>query len=115
MLQNKTLLLNHRSNYNRMDSDTFSKEVPFPSGLKTANLETISLGELERGATAESTRLLDACKHYGFFYLDLKNTETGAELLDVVAELFPVSQQVFELPQAEKQQYDLKDKGSFFG
>ena len=98
-----------------MDSDAFSKETPFPSGLKTANLETISLGELERGATAENTRLLNACKHYGFFYLNLKNTETGAELLDVVAKLFPISQQVFELSQAEKQQYDLKDKGSFFG
>lgn len=98
-----------------MDSHTFSKETPFPKGLKTANLETISLGQLEQGVAAESSRLMNACKDYGFFYLNLENSETGMELLDVVAKLFPVSQQVFELPQAEKQQYDLKDKGSFFG
>ena len=98
-----------------MDSRAFSKEIPFPEGLKTANLETISLGQLEKGSEGESARLFKACKHYGFFYLNLENTETGAELLDVVAKLFPVSQQVFELPQDEKQRYDLKDKGSFFG
>lgn len=98
-----------------MDTTSFSKEPSFPSGLKTANLESISLNALENDSSSEGARLFDACRQYGFFYLNLEATATGQELLEVVGKLFPLSKEVFELSQEEKQQYDLKDKGLFFG
>ena len=98
-----------------MDTTSFSKEESFPSGLKTADLETISLNALEKASTSEGARLFDASRQYGFFYLNLEATSTGEELLEVVGKLFPLSKEVFEMPQEEKQQYDLKDKGVFFG
>jgi len=99
-----------------MDHHAFDKEPPFPEGLKLANLEKLSLARLlDQNDKVEASRLFEACKFYGFFYLDLESCEEGKKLLDIVQQLFRLSDEVFALPIEEKNKYDNATKGSFFG
>jgi len=99
-----------------MDRHAFDNEPPFPEGLKLASLEKISLARLlDEKDNEESSSLLEACKFYGFFYLDLDSCEEGKKLLEVVQKLFHLSDEVFALPLEEKNKYDNATKGSFFG
>jgi hypothetical protein len=43
------------------------------------------------------------------------DSESGSALLQDVDKLFQVQEEFFKLPVEEKQRYDLKDKGSYFG
>ncbi|KAE8357856.1 hypothetical protein BDV27DRAFT_78097 [Aspergillus caelatus] len=47
-----------------------------PNGLSIAPLPTIDYARLEAKDVEETQRLLDACKIYGFFYLNFKNIGT---------------------------------------
>ena len=98
-----------------MEVKDFAREEPFPKGLKTANLETLSLKAILALEPGECNRLFHACIDYGFFYLNLEGTELSEELMSIVSRLFALSQSVFDLPAEEKKKYDLKDKGLFFG
>jgi isopenicillin N synthase-like dioxygenase len=98
-----------------MDAKDFEKEEPFPEGLKIAELETLSLAKILDAENAETKRLFEACKAYGFFYLNLQDSDTGIELLDSAASMFRFSEGLFNLPEDEKAKYDLKGRGSFYG
>ena len=60
--------------------------------LPIASLSTISLEKLLAKDADESSKLFDACRNHGFFYLDLsrvgKIVEDWRELLSFMAEYF---------------------------
>lgn len=101
----------------------------FPSTLPTAPLLRISLQKLLDSDATESTRLWEACKDVGFFYLDLRGAVgkvnvgedgvgekvNGDSLLGDADELFGVAEEFFGLPVEEKGLYDFKSRGSYFG
>lgn len=123
----------------------FADLPPFPDKVPTAPLLRLDLQKLIHEDADESRRLWDACTKLGFFYLDIRpkqgytngtshtnghtqaNGDTnhasksqgtdidGNQFLEDADRLFEVSKKVFALPLEEKIQYDLKDKGSYFG
>lgn len=127
------------------DSDTidFPNIPPFPTDVPTAPLLRISLAKLIAGDEEEGERVWKACCELGFFYLDLRMPDRakdgvnglggvggnddgrgegedeenvdGNALLRDAERLFGVGEEVFELDVEEKQKYDFKDQGSYFG
>jgi hypothetical protein len=110
---------------------------PFPNTVPTAPLLRISLAKLLVGDVEEEKRVWEASKGLGFFYLDLATDAGGSEdghsdssegsggdevgkidgveLLEQAEKLFGVGEEVFALPVEEKEKFDFKDKGSYFG
>ena len=123
-----------------IDSPTSLGDIPgippFPDTVHTAPLVRISLRKLLNRDPDEEERLWRACCDLGFFLLDLRRgkkadgtisagrdiaadgsqaTVDGDALLKEADELFDFMKELFELPVEEKNQYDLKDKGIYFG
>lgn len=116
---------------------------PFPDDVPTAPLLRLSLSKLAQGDEEEKERLWRASCDVGFFYLDLRaadgnegsetkrdsahdlpatdNSEPregrvdGPALIKDAERLFQLGGKVYELPTEEKQKYDFKDQGSYFG
>ncbi|KAF3010187.1 hypothetical protein E8E14_009645 [Neopestalotiopsis sp. 37M] len=80
---------------------------PFPDGLPTVALETISLQGLLDGEPEERSRMFEACKGRGFFYLDLRagGSEAGRILLEGAEQIARVGEETFDLPVDEKMKY----------
>ncbi|KAI1865990.1 uncharacterized protein JN550_007968 [Neoarthrinium moseri] len=78
---------------------------PFPDGLATVELQTISLDKLLRGNAVEQTRVFEACKGRGFFYLDLRGSDIGQRILQGAEHIARVGEETFELPVEEKVKY----------
>ena len=114
------------------DDLIFHDLPPFPDDVPTAPLLRLSLQRLLDHDVEEEEKLWDACQNVGFFYLDLRHGGAsrkrdsfhesngdgeinGDGLLQDAADLFKLGKQVFSLPFDEKQSYDFKDKGSYFG
>lgn len=102
----------------------FPSIPPFPSDVPTVPLLRLSLRKLLRSDRDETARLWDACTTLGFFYLDLRdatgdvNTEApvnGGRFLEDADKLFDVADEFYALPVEEKEKYDFKDRGSYFG
>lgn len=85
---------------------------PFPSDVPSVKLETFSLARLEGGDEALEDELFQTCKQRGFFYLDL-NGSTANSMQQDCDDIARLAERVFELPEAEKQRYPMKD--SIFG
>ncbi|KAI7136265.1 Clavaminate synthase-like protein [Hortaea werneckii] len=131
--------LHHLEKNNDDDELAFDDLPPFPENVLTAPLLRLNLNRLLQGNTRETEKLWNACRDIGFFYLDLRDgqarkrdsfqeSETddndeaavptqidGDGLLGDAAQLFSLGEKVFMLPTEEKQQYDFKDRGSYFG
>jgi len=90
---------------------------PFPTDVPTAPLLRLSLKNLlaEGEEGEESNRLFQAVKELGFFYLDLRETDLGEGVLRDVDQFFGVGRELFELEVGEKQRYDFRGAGSYFG
>ncbi|KAI3572459.1 putative oxidoreductase [Fusarium oxysporum f. sp. albedinis] len=106
---------------------------PFPDDVPIAPLLCISLKKLLETDGAEEDRLWQACRDLGFFYIDLHTAQSvdpgsgvcqnshktqvvdGLALLSKAERLFELQKHVFKLPVEEKQRYDFKDIGSYFG
>ncbi|TKA25324.1 hypothetical protein B0A50_06228 [Salinomyces thailandicus] len=103
---------------------------PFPDDTSTAPLLRLNLQRLVSHDPAEEDRLWRACCELGFFYLDLRDRApskrdslhddregdlNGEALLQDAETLFHLGEKVFALPAEEKQNYDFKDQGSYFG
>ncbi|RAK93869.1 oxidoreductase [Aspergillus costaricaensis CBS 115574] len=88
---------------------------PFPSSVPTAPLLRLSLSKLQAHDVTETHNLLQACKDIGFFYLDLRDTEEGTNLLNHADKLFPIGERLFDLPLDEKKKYDLASQNSYYG
>ncbi|KAI7534399.1 Clavaminate synthase-like protein [Hortaea werneckii] len=116
------------------DGSAFDDLPPFPENIPTAPLLRLNLNRLLQGNKQETEKLWNACRDIGFFYLDLRNGQAGKRdsvqeeddeavasqldgdgLLEDAAHLFTLGEKLFMLPTEEKQQYDFKDRGSYFG
>ncbi|PVH96967.1 Clavaminate synthase-like protein [Periconia macrospinosa] len=82
-----------------------SRYPPFPDGLKTTHLETISLAKIQIGDGAEQDRMFEACKTWGFFYLHLLDSDQGRMLYEGSENIARASEHVFALPLEEKAKY----------
>src|SRR5690349_11119634 len=79
---------------------------PFPNDLPTAPLVKISLEKLVQDVDSERDLLFEACRHIGFFYLDLHNTFLGKTLENSSEELGRLAEKTFlSLSQSEKDRY----------
>ncbi|GLA07250.1 hypothetical protein AnigIFM60653_008205 [Aspergillus niger] len=88
---------------------------PFPSDVPTAPLLRLSLSKLQAHDITETHNLLQACKDIGFFYLDLRDSNEGTNLLNNADKLFPIGERLFDLPLDEKKKYDLASQKSYYG
>lgn len=86
---------------------TPSEYPPFPSGLPTVELETISLSKLLARDAAEQARVFEVCKGRGFFYLDLEDGQpaAGETLLRGADAIARTGERTFALPTDEKMGY----------
>lgn len=78
---------------------------PFPSGLPTVQLETISLSKLLARDAEEQTRVFDICKGRGFFYLDLSGSAAGDTIVQGADAIARAGERTFALPLDEKMGY----------
>ncbi|KZT58718.1 Clavaminate synthase-like protein [Calocera cornea HHB12733] len=78
---------------------------PFPSGLVTAPLVSISLAKLEAGDKAESAAFYEACKNLGFFYCDMSGSQLGERIVENAENMHRLQKQFFALPNEEKEKY----------
>lgn len=98
-----------------MISRTDSNDLPrFPSDVPTAPIATISLGKLLDSDDNEAEVALEACRTYGFFYLNLMSTSAGEELLDEAESLHQLSKEVFSQPIEYKEPF-INVPGNIFG
>jgi isopenicillin N synthase-like dioxygenase len=89
---------------------------PFPDDVPIAPLVTISLCKLaESTSPIEHERLFSAAKSLGFFYLDVRGTPEGENLLQQADDMFNLMDEFFSLPIEEKAKYDFATKKSYFG
>ncbi|KAH8884024.1 Clavaminate synthase-like protein [Thozetella sp. PMI_491] len=88
---------------------------PFPPGLPLAPIPQISSQKLLAGDAQEGTRVLEATKTYGFFYLNLQDSPEGQQLLDHAEQLLDLSKRAFAHPVEEKKQFLLQKGVSLFG
>lgn len=88
---------------------------PFPidSDFPTIDLETISLRKIQHGDDTEHNRMFEACKDWGFFYLELPGAAEGDTIAAKVGDVARVAEQVFQLPAEEKSKYSLTGKDLF--
>lgn len=71
------------------------------SAPEEANLPVLSFSSLLNGDESELASLLSACEDHGFFYLDLRDWESGAVLLKL-EETWRIMKPWFNQPLAEK-------------
>lgn len=97
------------------ESSEFTPEQypPFPEGLKTIDLDTISLYKIQNGDPAEQERLFEACKSWGFVYLDLRQSERGEAILHGVDDIARLAEKIMSLPMEEKMKYLYTGKDVF--
>lgn len=101
--------------------DIFPDLPTFPDNVPTAPLLRISLDKLLSHDAVEEERCWKACCELGFFYLDLRtsnsheNTIDGDAILQDADRLFEVMKDFYDLDVQEKVKYDFKDQGSYFG
>ena len=71
-----------------------------------AQLKTIHVGRLFEGDKEESSKLFQAVKDDGVFYLDLQSPQIQG-IMDRVDEIFAFSKDLFSLNEEEKLEYDI--------
>ncbi|CAD6439605.1 cc19d793-7a5e-4e17-baa0-e62bef6a48b1 [Sclerotinia trifoliorum] len=90
-------------------------------GLPTTNLQ----GLFDQDP-AEATKLFDASKQYGFFYLDFGTISKRKTVLSLIDQIYRFEEELFSLPQHYLMKYDVyeikymklngyKPKGRNFG
>lgn len=89
-----------------------SKYPTFPSDVPSIKLETFTLAQLENRDEEQEDKLFQTCKERGFFYLDL-NGSTASSMQRDADDIARLAEQVFKLPEEEKEKYPMKD--SIFG
>jgi isopenicillin N synthase-like dioxygenase len=111
----------HSDHSSSPQRDIFPDLPPFPGNVPTAPLFSISLEKLLNHDSEEEERCWKACCELGFFYLDLRMSNStgqsidGEALLQDSKRLFEVMNEFYDLEVQEKTKYDFKDQGSYFG
>jgi isopenicillin N synthase-like dioxygenase len=89
---------------------------PFPKeDVPTLPPLRLSLKKLLAHDDAEVKRLIDACEDNGLFYLDVRDVESHASILDDVYKLFTIGDEFFALDFEEKKKYDFSATTPYFG
>ena len=83
----------------------FAAVPPFPDDLPVAPMPVIPLSSLSSGKEAIGKTLLDACKEFGFFLLDLRGDTVGEMIQEEIDSLFVLSKKIMELPEDVKRKY----------
>lgn len=66
-------------------------------GPEEANLHVLSFSSLLRGDKSELANLLSACEYHGFFYLDLRDWQSG-RMLQKLEATWRIMKQWFDQP-----------------
>ena len=74
--------------------------------VPTAHILTIDIGRLHNGDKEEASKLLNAAKKDGIFYLDLEN-QLFMGVIDTLDKVFALSKELFDLSEEEKMEYDI--------
>ena len=94
----------------------YTRALPkFPTNLREAPISRISLGKLLSKDPTESARLFEACRTYGFFYMDLTDSPEGEALLKQSDDVLELAKAAFALPMEEKEAVAQVKTGSIFG
>jgi hypothetical protein len=94
----------------------FSKIPEFPSDVKVIDIPTISFENLKKGIEQDSDNLFEASREYGFFLLDLRNSEEGERLLKDAEKMFDLTAATFDLgPEVLEQKYAYNPPKSLLG
>ncbi|KAB8216225.1 hypothetical protein BDV33DRAFT_194589 [Aspergillus novoparasiticus] len=86
----------------------FDQCPPFPSDLHIVPLPKVSLKGLQNGSKQESQLLFQACQEWGFFLLDLRQSDKGNELLGDAEQVFDLTRETFDLDQSVLDNYAYK-------
>lgn len=78
---------------------------PFPDGMQIAHIARISSAKLLSHDIDESVKVLEACKQHGFFYLDMRDSTLGQELLNNADSLLGSAIKFFDSDINEKRRY----------
>jgi isopenicillin N synthase-like dioxygenase len=88
---------------------------PFLEGVPHAPIATISSAKLLSKDPSTAAAAVEACQTYGFFYLDLTDSEEGRLLVSEAEQLRDLAERAFDLPQEEKLSHLLQPGGLMFG
>lgn len=99
-----------------MPTKKFAQLVPsFPDNVPVANVPTISLSKLEQDNPEESAKLFQASREYGFFSLDLSNSELGTALLGDVDTMLDLTVETLDLDKEVLKQWPFLPPKSLTG
>lgn len=90
-----------------MPSITEQSIPPFPDDVVTADIYSVDYDQLRAGNEEEATKVFDASRGYGFFYLS--NTHIDYNFM------FDLAEETFDLPLDTKMKYEMGNTGSYFG
>lgn len=94
----------------------FSIIPEFPSNVSVADIPTVSFESLKKGIEQDSENLFEASREYGFFLLDLRNSEEGERLLKDAEKMFDLIAATFDLgPEVLEQKYPSNPPKSLLG
>jgi hypothetical protein len=98
-------------------STYFSRYPVFPSDstVPVADIPTLSLNKLQAGSDVESSRLYQACRKEGFFFLDLNESQRGEALLQNGGKMFDLIERTLTLDQQTLEQYACDAPRSLIG
>ena len=74
-------------------------------GLPIAKLRVVDAKRLMEGDTNEAATLLEACRHDGFFHLDIRTA--GPEVSLCIERTYELEKKLYSLPYEEKMLYDI--------
>ena len=80
---------------------------PFPDNVPTADIYTVDFDRLNNGDADEASKVYEASRGYGFFYLS--NTHIDSDFM------FDLANETFKLPLDEKMKYEMGDTGQYYG
>lgn len=87
---------------------------PFPEGVKTAPLVSVSYVRLQSGDREASDAFFRACKELGFFYLDMLGSDLGEMIVAEAERLNLLQKEFFKLPNEVKETYGQKVLDPFY-
>ena len=93
----------------------FNQYAPFAKDISTANTACLSFHKLLSNDAAESEKLFDACRTYGFFHLNLEGHCESERLLEDAEAMFELDRQVHEMELDEKMRYAYSPPHQLFG
>ncbi|KAA8642476.1 hypothetical protein EYZ11_001034 [Aspergillus tanneri] len=83
----------------------FDQCPAFPSALPVIPLPIVSFQKLQNNSFVEAGKLYEACQQWGFFLLDLRNSDDGATLLQDAEKMFELTEETFHLDKETLDQY----------